>query len=83
MLKLTPLVKKTPHNVRLTAPELANLWSQYQNDTMAICVFKYMFKITEDASIRPILEFSMGIAERHIAVIREFFTKEYLGVKDH
>jgi hypothetical protein len=33
--------EETPHNVRLTTPEIANLWSQYQNDTMAICVFKY------------------------------------------
>ncbi|MCL6574270.1 MAG: DUF3231 family protein [Bacillus sp. (in: Bacteria)] len=68
--------KETPHNVRLTAPEIANLWSQYQNDTMAICIFKYMLKITEDTSIRPILEFSLGLATGHITIIKEFFMKE-------
>ncbi len=33
---------ETPHHVRLTAPEIANIWSQYQNDSMAICMYKYI-----------------------------------------
>jgi hypothetical protein len=68
--------EETPHNVRLTAPEIANIWSQYQNDTMAICVFKYMIKIVEDVSIRPILEFSLRLAEGHITKIKDYFTQE-------
>ncbi|MGG1398950.1 DUF3231 family protein [Bacillus salipaludis] len=67
---------ETPHNVRLTAPEIANIWSQYQNDTMAICVYKYMLEIVEDISIRPILEFSLSLAEGHITIIKDYFTKE-------
>jgi hypothetical protein len=31
-------------NTRLTAAEIANLWSQYQNDTLAVCVNSYMYK---------------------------------------
>jgi hypothetical protein len=68
--------QETPHNVRLTAPEIANIWVQYQNDTMAICVYKYMIKIVEDVSIRPILEFSLKLAEGHIPKIKDYFTQE-------
>jgi hypothetical protein len=67
---------ETPHHVRITAPEIANLWSQYQNDTMAICVYKYMIKIVEDVSIRAILEHSVILAERHISTINDYFTSE-------
>lgn len=65
-----------PHNVRLTAPEIANLWTQFQNDTMAICVYTYMLKIVEDASIRPILEYALTLAEGHVAKIKEYFKNE-------
>lgn len=68
--------EETPHSVRLTAPEIANIWAQYQNDTMAICVYTYMIKIVEDVSIRPILEFSLRIAEGHITKIKDYFTQE-------
>lgn len=75
----TPIIssmKETPHNVRLTAPEIANIWSQYQNDTMAICIYKYMLKIVEDVSIRPILEFCLTLAEGHIKRLKDYFTQE-------
>ncbi|HWO77421.1 MAG TPA: DUF3231 family protein [Bacillus sp. (in: firmicutes)] len=71
---------ETSHNVRLTAPEIANLWTQYQNDSMSICIFKYMLKIVEDLSIRPILELALSLAEGHITKGREFFTKEKFPV---
>lgn len=71
---------ETPHNVRLTAPEIVNIWSQYQNDTMAICVYQHMLKIIEDVSIRPILEFSLKLAEGHITKIKDYFTQEKFPV---
>ena len=40
MVKITN--QETPHNIRLTSTEIANLWSQFQNDSMAVCVYKYM-----------------------------------------
>lgn len=64
------LINETPHNVRLTASEIANIWSQYQNDTMAICVYKYMLQIAEDVSIRPIVELALSFAESHILKIK-------------
>ncbi|WP_051529985.1 DUF3231 family protein [Anoxybacteroides tepidamans] len=68
------------HDVKLTAPEISALWSQYQNDTMARCVYKYMINIVEDASIRPILEFALSLAESHIPKIKEYFTQEQFPI---
>lgn len=67
---------ETMHHPRLTAPEIANIWTQYQNDTMAICVCKYMIKIVEDRSIRSILELALNLAEKHIPKIKAFFSEE-------
>ncbi|MCM3765545.1 DUF3231 family protein [Neobacillus niacini] len=68
--------RETSHYVRLTAPEIANIWTQYQNDTMAICVYTYMLEIVQDDSIRPILEYALSLANGHIPVIKEYFTAE-------
>ncbi|HZG70853.1 MAG TPA: DUF3231 family protein, partial [Chondromyces sp.] len=68
--------QETPHVVRLTAPEIANIWTQFQNDTMAICIYKYMLEIVEDVSIRPILELALSFAENHIPKIKGYFRAE-------
>ncbi|SDQ06225.1 DUF3231 family protein [Virgibacillus salinus] len=68
--------EKTPHIAKLTAPEIANLWSQYQNDTMAICIYKYMLENVEDESIRSVLKLSLSLAEGHIPIIKDYFKNE-------
>lgn len=49
---------------------------QYQNDSMAICVYTYMQKIVEDQSILPIMDFALHLAETHIVKIKNYFTQE-------
>ncbi|MFP9131283.1 DUF3231 family protein [Niallia sp. BSM11] len=71
---------ETLHHPRLTAPEIANIWTQFQNDSMAICIYKYMLIIVEDESIRPILELALKLAEGHITKIKEFLSKENFPV---
>src|SRR5690554_3280170 len=66
----------TPHNVRATAPEISNLWSQYQNDSMAVCVYSYMLNIVEDTSIRPILETALTLAKSHLTKLQDYFKAE-------
>ncbi|RSL30001.1 DUF3231 family protein [Salibacterium salarium] len=71
---------ETPHTTRMTAPEIANLWNQFQNDSMAICVYNHMLTTVEDESIRSILRQALKIAEGHITEIRNYFTKENVPV---
>lgn len=64
------------HNPKLTSPEIASLWTQYQGDTMATCVIKHMLKTVEDPKVKEILEFALSLSQKHIARIKEFFTQE-------
>ncbi|MDD4600015.1 MAG: DUF3231 family protein [Negativicutes bacterium] len=69
--------KQFMHNdIRLTAGELAVLWSQYQADTMVICVLKHFGAKLEDPDIHPVLQFAIEKALNHIKVIREIFNSD-------
>lgn len=67
---------ETQQHTRLTAPELGNLWSQYMNDTLAICFNMYALEKIEDEEIRLLFQFALELAERHVRRIREFFEQE-------
>lgn len=64
------------HEVRLTSAEIANLWTQYMNDSLAICFIRFSLEKVKDKDTREILEFSLGLAESHIVKIKEFLTQE-------
>ncbi|WP_436371586.1 DUF3231 family protein [Cytobacillus sp. BC1816] len=66
----------TEHNIPLSASEMGTLWSQYINDSLAVCVMKYFKSICEDKEILPLIENSLSIAENDIKIITEIFTKE-------
>lgn len=65
-----------PHQIRLTAPEIAALWSQYESDTMVICVYKYMLNIVKKPDIRPILQHALQLAENHVSILKDYFRQE-------
>lgn len=64
------------HNVPLTTGEKANLWTQYMNDSMAICMLKFSIEKAQDENTKEILEYSLRIAENHIKKIKSFFEEE-------
>ena len=63
------------HSAPLTSAELANLWSQYMNDTLSICFLKHSIINLKDAEIKEILEFALRIAESHVEKIDEFLNQ--------
>jgi uncharacterized membrane protein YtjA (UPF0391 family) len=64
------------HNIRLTSAEIANLWTQYMNDSLSICILKFSIEKAQDKDIKNILKFSLDIAESHIDKIKKFFNEE-------
>lgn len=64
------------HKTKLVSSEIAALWSQYQNDTAAICINKHMLKNLKDQEIRDIFQQSISLGEKHIEKIKEFLTAE-------
>lgn len=63
-------------NAKLTAPELAGLWTQFMDDTMAICFSKYVLATVEDAEIKVIFETALSLSQNHVKTIEEFFKQE-------
>jgi hypothetical protein len=43
--------QQTEHNIKLTSAEIANLWSSYQSDSMAICTMGTFLSNVEDKEI--------------------------------
>lgn len=69
------LVGNISHNVELTSAEIANLWTQYMNDSLSICILTHSIKHAKDQDVKEILEFALSLAESHIGKIRVFFNK--------
>jgi hypothetical protein len=64
------------HNSRLTSAEIANLWSQYINDSMGAAVIRYYLEKVEDQDIRQILEFAYQLTQSHLEKIKKFLEQE-------
>jgi Protein of unknown function (DUF3231) len=63
-------------SIRLTAPEMASLWSQYMFDSMSVCFIKYALTHIEDEDIIEIYKTSLQLSERHLQILKEFFRGE-------
>nr|WP_263326358.1 DUF3231 family protein [Neobacillus sp. Marseille-Q6967] len=64
------------NNIRLTAPEISSLWTQYMFDSMSICFFNYALTHIEDKDILAIYKSALERSERHVQKIKEFFRDE-------
>lgn len=64
------------HHVELTAAEISNLWTSYQNDSMAACGIKYFLTHIENDDIRSVLEYALKISEQHVRAVTQIFKEE-------
>ncbi|MBP1941040.1 DUF3231 family protein [Cytobacillus luteolus] len=62
--------------VRLTAAELANLWTQYMNDSMAYHFLSHAIKNCQDQDIKNVLEKAVSMSEKHLKKLKGFFNAE-------
>ncbi|MRX74416.1 DUF3231 family protein [Bacillus lacus] len=63
-------------NTKITSSELANLWMQYVNDSLARCVFRHFLYHIEDKSVQEVVQYALEIAEGHLVKCEQFLTKE-------
>lgn len=61
---------------RLTASEMANLWSSWMESSIKEQMVKYFLKIVEDPDIKDLLMYTLGIAQKHLRIISEIYSKE-------
>ncbi|MCQ6276223.1 DUF3231 family protein [Bacillus sp. V3B] len=62
--------------IRLTAAEMAQLWSQYINDSGSRCMLTYFLEKAEDPEIIPIIEHALQLSKSHIQKLTELLAKE-------
>jgi len=67
--------------IRLTAAEMAVLWSQYINDTSVICVNTHFLEKATDPEVRSIIEFTLSVAKSNIEFLQDFFKKEEFPIQ--
>jgi len=68
------------HGAKLTSAEVANLWTQYINDSLAICFVTHALSKAQDPEVRAVLTFALELAHRHIEKIKGFFAPEGIPV---
>ncbi|MFF2445279.1 DUF3231 family protein [Priestia megaterium] len=71
---------ETKRNIQLTSAEISALFQSYINDSMSICVFKYMQEITEDSEIKTVIEHALDLAQQHVEIVRKIFIDENIPV---
>ncbi len=63
-------------NVRLTSSELAGLWVSWMESSIKERIVTYFLKIVEDPDVQQILEYTLGIAKKHLRIISEIYSRE-------
>lgn len=66
------MTEETRHETGLTSAELANLWTQYMTDSLALCVNRHLLTHCQDEQVQTILEHSITLSESHIKKIKFF-----------
>jgi len=64
------------HKAELTASEISNLWTSYQNDTMAKCVLSHFIATCDDESTSLILKNALSLSEMHIQKVTDILRNE-------
>jgi hypothetical protein len=64
------------HKAELTASEISNLWTSYQNDTMAKCAILHFIANCDDEEILSVLKYALSISELHIEKVTKIFEEE-------
>ncbi|WP_096153924.1 DUF3231 family protein [Bacillus sp. FJAT-45066] len=67
---------KFTHSTRITSTELANLWSQYINDSLSRCMLRYFIHNVQDKDIAAVLRYALKLSESHLEKVESILTNE-------
>ncbi|MBG9587826.1 DUF3231 family protein [Cytobacillus firmus] len=70
------------NKTRLTAAEIASLWTSYMNDSMAKCILGFMIKDLEDKEIKGAVQFAYDLSVAHLKKLVKFFQQSELPLPD-
>jgi hypothetical protein len=79
-LSLGGLIMENGKQIRITSMEIAQLWSQYLNDSGSICILTYFLEKAEDVEIKPVIEYALELSKKHIEKLNSIFTEENYAI---
>lgn len=60
----------TIHNhAPLSSTEVGSLWTQYQNDSLAICMLSHFLQTVKDEDVREVVKFALNVAQSNLTQI--------------
>jgi hypothetical protein len=62
--------------VHLTCAEISNLWDTYINDSVVKCILTHFLQMVDDPEVKPLLEFTIEVADSHLEDISEIYEQE-------
>lgn len=69
-------METSDHKTKISASELANLWTQYINDSLSRCMFRYFLNHVQDQDIIHVLQYALELTERHLQKAEDYLTKD-------
>lgn len=67
-------------NNKLTSTEITNLITQYEQETLSVCISKYVLTTVKDAQIYSLYKRSLDLSEKHLKKLKELFIAEKFPV---
>lgn len=69
-------------DIRLTAVEIASLWTLYMSESLACCVLQYFANQTEDGEILSLVRHALTQSENNLSIASEIIRNADLPVPD-
>ncbi|GGB59921.1 hypothetical protein GCM10011409_41650 [Lentibacillus populi] len=66
--------------IHLTSSEIASLWTAYMNDSMSVCVLRFMLKDLQDEEIREQVQYAYDISAGHLEELTALFRQEKYAI---
>lgn len=68
------------HDPRLTSAEISYLWGAYLNESMSVCVSKYLLLHIEDTNIKSLVEKVLVVSQEYVDSVHGILTTEEIQV---
>lgn len=73
---------ETEHHIKLMSAEVANLWTSYMSDTMAVCTLGFFLSHVQDQETRSVLQYAYQLSQSHVTKIQSLFTEEQIPIPE-
>lgn len=71
---------QNPVDISLTSAEIAALWAEYMNNTLAACVLSHFMEVAKDEDVKPVLASALTLSQKIAFEVRGVFARDNIAV---